>query len=329
MSKWINKDLFDEFQKEKIDEKDKPTVGGINRSDLLWPTPEKGTVENAKIYEGRFLPDPKGEFYMRYYYHFWKSGDNWIFVLCPKTPKSKQTASIDFKNYCPFCSAVSKLYNGTTQDKKQGYHIKRKERFVGNWFVAKDPRDDDRDDEKKVIGKVKLYEFPSTVEKKLKKEITDRDQGYGIEIFDPSENGRNFIINVLSTKPDKNNKQWPDYSNSSFSRLQYPLASTEKEIGDLMNTCVDLVGYIESMKVDKDKQVEILKNEFLWDLVEQECIDRGYVDIESGGNAPVEEEHTQDTPREEPVQEEREEKPEEVSSDDIDDDDLLAELDQM
>ena len=100
MSKWINKDLFDDFRKEKVEEKE--SSGSFRRSDMLWDTPQKGTVEQAKVYEGRFLQDPNGKFYKKYLYHMWQSGENWIFALCPKTE--------DFKNYCPLCSANAKLY---------------------------------------------------------------------------------------------------------------------------------------------------------------------------------------------------------------------------
>jgi hypothetical protein len=333
MSKWIKKELFESFQKEKMEEKETST-GGFRRSDLLWETPDKGSIEQAKVYEGRFVPDPKGEFYKRYYYHFWQSGENWIFVLCPKTD--------DFKNYCPFCSAVSKLYSGTSQDKKHAYSLKRKEKFVGNWFVAKDPRDADRDEEKKVVGKVKLYEFPAVVEKKLKNEITDRDEGYGYQIFDPSENGRNFILKVLSTKKQEDGRQWPDYASSTFSRTQSALG-TDDEIEEFMKTCTDLAAYIESMRTSEEKQVEILKSEFLWELVETECLAKGYIDSETDGESPKKkkeeekekEKESFDTGKKETSKEEeekpKEEKPkeEEKQVDDLDDDDLLAELDNM
>ena len=338
MSKWINKELFDDFRKEKIEEKEKSS-GGFMRSELLWQNPEMGTTEVAKIYEGRFVPDPKGRFYKKYYYHFWQSGETWKFALCPKTPKSKETAKQDFKNYCPFCSVVSKLYSGTKQDKQQAYLLKRKERFVGNYYVAKDPRDADRDEEKKVIGKIKLYEFPSKVEQKLKKEITDKDQGYGYEIFDPSENGRNIIINVLATKPDQNKKQWPDYSNSSFSRHQSALG-TEEEIDELMKACTDLKDYINSMKTDKDKMVELLKNEFIWDFVADEAKKHGYLDSETDSNNITRQEetkvqqeddtHNDDTQETSQLEEEQEEEQtQETSSDELDDDELLAELDSL
>ncbi len=336
MSKWIKKDLFEDFKKEKIEEKDTST-GGFRRSDLLWETPDKGSVEQAKVYEGRFVPDPKGEFYKRYYYHFWQSGETWKFVLCPKTD--------DFKNYCPFCSAVSKLYSGTKQDKSHAYNLKRKEKFVGNWYVTKDPRDSDRDEEKKVIGKIKLYEFPGKIEQKLKKEITtDNDQGYGVQIFDPSEEGRNFILNVLSTKKQEDGKQWPDYSSSEFSRMQSALG-TDDEIEELMKTCTDLIEYVGSMETSKEKQVDLLKAEFLWELVESECLAKGYEDAETGGTPkeepkkePKKDHDSFDTGEKakekakEKTKEEKKEPPKEKPADEVDgldDDDLLAELDNM
>lgn len=285
MSKWIDKELFDEFQKEKIEEKDNDSG---NRSALLWPTPEKGTVDNPKVYEGRFIPDPNGKFYKRFYYHMWQAGDeSWIFVLCPK--------SHDFKSYCPFCSVTSKLYaSGTSSDKAQGYQIKRKEKFVGNWYVVKDPRDADKEDESKMSGKVRLYEFPGKVEQKLKKEITDKKEGYGLSIFDPSEDGRNFIIRVFSTKKDDRGKTWPDYSNSSFSRSRSALAEEDDGIKAIMELAVDLEEYINNMVISNDKMVEVLKNEFLWDMVADEAINHGF---EDDGSRPEE-------PKEKPKEEE-------------------------
>jgi hypothetical protein len=336
MSKWIKKDLFENFQKEKIEEKDTANSGSFVRSELVWDTPQKGTVESPKVYEGRFLPDPEGEFYKRYYFHFWKSGENWKYVFCPKTH--------DYKNFCPICSAVSKLYNGTKDDKAQGYQLKKKEKNVANFFIVKDNRDDERDDENKVVNKVKLYEFPSKVEQKVKKEVTNRDEGYGMQIFDPSEEGRNFIINVLSTKKQDDGRTWPDYSTSDFSRRQYALG-TDDEIKAIMDTCVSLKGYIDSKETDKDKIVEILKSEFLWDLVETECLAHGYQDVETGAGttreeapkreeapAPQEQETQEQTPQPEPepVVEQSETVSESTSKlDELDDDALLAELDKM
>lgn len=347
MSKWIDKDLFDDFRKEKIEEKD-TSGGGFRRLDVIWETPEKGTLEQAKVYEGRFLPDPKtkAKFYKKYHYHFWKSGDNWNFVLCPKTH--------GWDNYCPVCSAVTKLYNGTKQDKAQAYNLKRKEKFVSNFFIVKDPRDSERDDENKAQGKVKLYEFPGKIETKLRTEITDKDEGYGSQIFDPSEEGRNFIIKVLSTKKQEDGRTWPDYSTSTFSRTQSPIADTDEEIDAIMETTIDLEDYIKQMEVSKDKVVEMLKNEFIWDIVKDECGKFGYKDSgskaepksepkdetksepkdetkEPEDDAPPWESDEKEEVKEEKKEEKKEAKKEEktVKKDELDDADLLAELDNM
>lgn len=342
MSKWINKNLFNKFQEDKIKEKETADTSYI-RSALVWQSPEKGTTEHAKVYVGRFLPDPKGEFYKRYFYHFWNSGEKWIFVLCPKTH--------DYKSFCPFCSVTAKLYNGTKEDKRQGYLLKKKERNVANFYVRKDFRDDERSDENKVVNTVKLYEFPGKVEQKVKKEITNTEQGYGADVFDPGEHGRDFILNVLATKKDDNGKSWPDYSTSEFSRKQEALG-TDEEINEIMKNCVDLKGYIESMESDKDDVVEILKSEFLWDLVETECLNNGYKDVESGKGMKEEEMKEEEMKEDEVKKEVKEEKIEkkiekeekikeekikdevvETSDnkdvDDLSDDDLLAELDNM
>ena len=326
MSKWINKDLFDHFRKEKIDEKD-TQVTTFRRSDLLWDTPEKGTVEQPKIYEGRFLPDSNGNFYEKYFYHMWQAGEKWVFVLCPKT--------FDFANYCPFCSAVNKLYSsGSKQDRSHAYQLKRKEKFVSNFYIVKDPRDVDRDEENKVVGRVKLYEFPSKVETKLKNEVTDRDEGYGMEIFDPSENGRNFILKVLSTKKQEDGRTWPDYSSSQFSRTQNALGS-EDEIEELMKNCIDIKEYIRSMETSEDKQIEILKNEFLWEILEEEALKNGYQEDKPKKSVKKEESKTDEsepdwnTGKEEKPKEEEKPKPKEEKSDEYSDDDLLAELDDM
>jgi len=333
MSKWIDKELFSKFQAQKQAEKEETKSN--RRVELLWPTPERGTTDNPKIYEGRLLPDKKGSFYKRYYYHMWKSGENWIFGLCPKT--------FNFKDYCPFCSSTAKLYNGSESDKFQANQIKRKEKFVGNFYIVSDPRDMDKEnEEEKVTGKVKLYEFPSKIENLIAGELRDTKQGYGYQIFDPGDEGRNFIIKVLSTKKDKDGKTWPDYANSVFSRVQSPLGS-DKEIQEILNLTTDLEGYINNMKMPKTKIVDILKNEFLWDYIADEAIKNGYAEEPKKEETETKTEPTEETkteptkttekpepPKTEPPKTEPPKtEPKPKLSNEISDDELLSELDSL
>lgn len=262
MSKWINDDLFGDFQKQKKKEKEQPRQsGGVRRSELVWETPAKGTETVAKTYVGRFLPDPKGMFYKEYFYHMYRAGDKWIFVICPKTE--------NFENYCPFCSVTSKLYMGTAADKKMAYTYKRKNKYVGNFFIVDDPRDADRDAENKVNGTVKLYEFPAKVEMKLKEEITDSENGLGASIFDPGQDGYNFLLKILATKRDANGDQWPDYSNSSFSRRPEAIGS-DSEIESYMEKTQDVTEYIMSMAKEESELIKLVKDEMLFDLISDE-----------------------------------------------------------
>ena len=326
MSKWINKDLFQDFQKQKKNEADAPQSGGLRRSDLVWKTPEKGTVDRPKVYEGRFISDGNGKFYEKYSYHMFLCGEKWAFSLCPKT--------FNFDNYCPFCSATSKLYQGTAADKKIAGNYKRKDKFVGNFFINTDPRDADVDKEDRVAKSVKLYEFPQKVEMKLKEEVTDTKNGYGYKIFDPGEDGHDFILKVLATKKDTNGKVWPDYSSSTFARASQAIG-TDKEIDEIMKTTTDLAEYIKGLEVPGDTIEKWLKAEMLYELVADE------IERASGAKAVAEKATDKsdgdiddsiwdkDSEPKDSEPESKDSEPEPDGDGDLADEELLKELDDM
>lgn len=312
-SKWVNKELFSSFQKEKKEEAEKqPISTGTRRLDQIWPTPEKGTVDKPKIYEGRFIPDKNGNFYKKYYYHMFKSGEKWVFLKCSKTE--------NFENFCPFCTATSKLFQGTAADKKAAYNYLRKERFISNWYIIDDPRDTEREDESKMNGTVRLYEFPGKIEQKLKEEITDTKNGLGLAIFDPSEQGYNFLLKVLSTKMDKNKKIWPDYSNSAFVRRPSAIG-TDSEIDTIMNSTHNIDEYIDSMNRDDDFVIKVLKDEMIWDLVREDW--KKYNEKIDSEPTDIDDSMWDDTSFKQ-VEESKEDKEEELT-----DDQLLSELENL
>jgi hypothetical protein len=261
-SKWISKNLFENYVEEKQKEvSEKPNT--MRRMDYVWPSPPMGTELKPKIYEGRFLPDQRGKFTKKYMYHMWKSGDKWIFYLCPKTH--------GMDKFCPICTVVNSLYTGTADDKKMAFKMKRKERHVGNFYVIDDPRDKEIDDDtKKSSGKVKLYEFPSKLESKLKNEILDKKEGLGFAIFDPGSEGHNIVIKIKATKQDAKGNTYPDYSDSIFSRKPSAIADSDAEIKKIMSSTYDIEEYIKSMEMSKENTLKTLKDEMLFDMVESE-----------------------------------------------------------
>lgn len=291
----------------------------MRRSDFVWPTPEKGTTDRPKTYVIRFLPDKKGNFYQKYYYHMFQSGEKWVFILCPKTH--------NFENYCPFCSVTNKLYTGSAADKKMAYQYKRKEKFVSNIFVVEDPRDQERDDDQKLEGSVRLYEFPGKVEMKVKEEIIDTKHGLGPSIFDPDKDGYDFILKVFSTKRDRNGNVWPDYGQSAFARRPSPIKESEKEIDEIMEKTIDIWDYIKGLEKTDDDMIQILKAEMMWDLIKDEWKRyKGSISVEADNDTSEPETGT-DSDDSEPVETETENSSE--SDDDFDDEELLKELENM
>lgn len=313
MSKWINTEAFEKFQGQKKEEQDKqPVMGsGLRRSDYVWNTPEKGTSDRPKIYVGRFLQDKNGNPYKKYYYHMFRSGEKWVFIICPKTDS--------FENYCPWCSVTSKLYKGTATDKTSAFNFKRKEKFVGNFYVVEDKRDEDKDADEKVEKTVKLYEFPSKVETLLKEEVVDTKHGLGRAIFDPSEDGYDFILKVAATKRDRNGNIWPDYAASSFARRSYALGD-EEEIAKIMETTFDLDEYIQNQKRDDDFILQSLKDEMVFDYVKEEW-ERYVLSTTTPSKVDEEDNKGDETSSNDEMKID--------SGDDISDAELLKELDKM
>lgn len=323
-SKWVkNKEkLFEQFKEQKKHElENKPA--GPRRQDIVWKTPEKGTQEKPKNYVIRFLPDQNGNFYKSFLYHMFKdTKGNWTFVLCPKTH--------GMDKYCPLCAATMRLYKGSAEDKKMAYQYKRKSKHCVNTFIVKDPRDADASsDDEKVQGKVLVYEPPDKVEAKVRREMTDEEYGQGLNIFDPGEDGVDFLLSVGATKPDSDGNVYHDYSESKFTSKPYPLAKTDKEIENILNSTHDLDEYLKVMERTEEEIIQIVKDEMLWELIQQ---DYGVQQPKPGPEKAETVEEMDEAPFDNP-QNESESNPSETKSsdsvDDISDDDLLEELNSL
>ncbi len=257
MSKWLKKEEYEDFAGQKAKEAEsQPDDSEFYKK---WKNPKMGTTEKAKEYKIRLLPDPKKGFYKEYLYHGFTSGEKFKYFLC------KKTHGLD--EYCPFCDAVKILYQGTDSDKKKAGEYKRKNRYVSNIYIVDDPRDSEvKDARYKVNGTVRLYEFPGTVESKISNEINDKEQGYGMSIFDP-EDGYDFILKIKAKPKDQYGKEWPDYGDTIFARRSTPIADTEEEISAIMEQRVELEKYIKSLELSVAETENLLKTEMLWDDV--------------------------------------------------------------
>jgi thiol-disulfide isomerase/thioredoxin len=248
------------------------------------------------------------------------SKGQWTFVFCPKT--------YNFENYCPFCAATMKLYQGSKEDKRSGYNYKRKRKHVVNAHIIKDPRDAEAEEDKdKSGGKTLIYEFPDTVESKIRSEMQDEEYGNGMNIFDPGEDGVDFILKVGATKPiqeegPNKGKSFPDYSDSKFANKSYPLAKDDSVIEEIMEKTHDLDEYLKSMERKEEDLISMVKDEMLWELISQ--------DVPTSYKPGPEKAESSDEMDDVPFGED-EQKSEQKQEDDenIDESDLLAELDNL
>lgn len=175
------------------------------------------------------------------------------------------------ETYCPICGVTAKLYkSGTNADKAEASRFKRKEKFVSNIFVVNDPRDQDKDDDLKQSGKVKIFEFATKLESNIRVGVFDEEEGVGINAFDPSDEGVNFIIRVTETKPGPDGKKWPDYSTSSFARNASAILDSDEEIKKVMDSVLDLEEYLKKQLPKEEEVVEILEGEMVYSLIEEE-----------------------------------------------------------
>lgn len=257
---------FENFVEKKETEDRKREVGKFPRFSI--GKKDRGT------FEVRFLPDPNLNFYKEIFYHLWQKEDGGFqFVPCAKTHGPDV--------FCPWCRVSYSLYKSSSdRDKEEAKNYKRKNKFVGNILVVDDPRDSEveKDDDKNT-GKNRIYEFPSTVESKIKNELKDRKNGLGPAVFDP-ENGHNFILKVESKG------EWPNYENSMFARKPSAVGSTPEEVEQIMDGTFDLDEVIADIENEftPQKHIEILKDTMMIDIsgVREEIKKYWDIDIEGG-----------------------------------------------
>lgn len=287
-----------------------------------------GTQEKPKTYKLRLLPDADGDFYVKYYYHFFQDeSNNSHYIKCPKTD--------GFENFCPWCFMNQMLWKGNKSDKERADRYRRNVRFVVNAFIKDDPRDADAEDDFKVSGTRRLYEFPATVESKIANELTNDEEGYGPSIFDP-EKGHDLLVKILAKKPDQNGKVWPDYSLTEFSRTANAISESQEEIEKIMNSVYSLKEYIDHMGLSWSEHEKLLKKELVWDDVRDAFIKNvgassGEEESKSSKSNPADEDNDNTgAPDNEDssTETEKQTKPEE-DPDDVSDDDLLKELQSL
>ena len=188
-----------------------------------------------------------------YYHHQWTSPTTGqtVRAMCPAT----------WNERCPICEERIKLYkSGSDENKNIAKALKRKENWLVNVYVIKDPKNAENN------NNVKIFRYGKQIDKIIEAAIKGEDaQEFGAAIFDFTDQGCNFRIKV-----EKNEGDYPTYVSSKF--------LSKSNVEGLDSQKIDEV-YCKAFELDKffEKQ----DNEQIKKLIEQHFPD------ESSSNSPV------------------------------------------
>jgi hypothetical protein len=124
--------------------------------------------------------------------------NKWLLSICPTSYYGEKEYS-----HCPVCQANGKLWEEGQKD--QFSRQKRKQSFISNIYVVKDPGNPENE------GKVFLFKYGKAINKKIKAMLIDEfDEGNVVDVFD-FDTGRDFHL-----RSKKNSGGWIEYDDSKF-----------------------------------------------------------------------------------------------------------------
>ena len=190
----------------------KPAQGSSTTSNIM-------RLKTGNTYELRLVPfvkDPSKTFF-HYYSHGWVSEATGQFqsAISPQTWGERD----------PIAEARYKISRtGTEEEKEKAKALNRKENWLINVYVAKDPENPENE------GKVKILRFGRQLHKIIMEAIEGEDaEEFGERIFDLTENGCSLKVKV------EEQGGYPTYVSSRFAaptKLTGVTADTVKEVYD-------------------------------------------------------------------------------------------------
>jgi len=197
-------------------------------------------TEPGNTYVVRLLPNltqPDRTFH-HYFMHGWTSTSTgqYVSTICPTT----------YGERCPACEERLQLYKENTDESKaKAALLKRKENWLVNVYVVKDPKKSEND------NTVKIFRYGKQVDKIIKSAIEGEDAAeFGASIFDLSENGCNFRIKV-----EKNEGDYPTYVSSKFLSKSKIDAIKPDEIDKVYEKAFELDKFFETKTIDQIKDM--------------------------------------------------------------------------
>ena len=235
-SKWQNKFNWDKIKKDIDETRSKGKKDWTD--DRLWQPDWKAAVAQGKMFIFRFLPDPEGNPFVKYYSHSFKyqkdSATKWYINNCIST--------FGWDPSCPVCAKNNEYYNSAfDSDKDIAKDRKRRVNFVSNVLVIDDPINPDNN------GKVMLYRYGVKIYEKLEKMLFPSEadlQDPDFKPFIPFDlfEGANFKLKI------KMQQKFPNYDDSEFSPQSAVANGDDAQIDKIMGATYKLEEFIDPAK---------------------------------------------------------------------------------
>ena len=188
----------------------KPALGSSTTSNIM-------RLKTGNTYVLRLVPNAKepSKTFFHYYSHGWVSEATGQFqsAISPQTWGERD----------PIAEARYKISRtGTEEEKEAARALNRKENWLINVYVAKDPENPENE------GKVKILRFGRQLHKIIMEAIEGEDaEQFGARIFDLSENGCNFKIKC------ERQGDFPTYVSSRFAGPSKVSELTKDKVADV------------------------------------------------------------------------------------------------
>lgn len=228
-----------ELTKKLVEEAEKMSSSSSSKDDRIF------TVErDAKTGNGfaivRFLPPPLNEpsAFIKLVNHNFSYNGKYLNENCPKhTP--------GVKGDCPICDSNRELWATEIKANQDICSLRKlKTSYFMNVYIVKNPANPELE------GKVMLYRCGVKIFEKIenaRKPKYDGDTNI-IEPFDLFDDGANFRIVVKMVKDSKNNRSYPEYSESAFESKGALLGGNDEKLEAIWKQCYSLQDLVSTDK---------------------------------------------------------------------------------
>lgn len=228
-----------ELTKKLVEEAEKMSSKSSAKDDRIF-TVERDSKTGAGFAIVRFLPPPPNEpsSFVKLVNHNFNYNGKYLNENCPKhTPGVKRD--------CPICDSNRELWATEIKANQDIASLRKlKTSYYMNVYIVKNPANPELE------GKVMLYRCGVKIFEKLENARKPKYEGdtNTIEPFDLFDDGANFRIVVKNVKDSKNNKSYPEYSESTFEQKGALLGGDDEKLEAIWNQCHSLKDLVSEDK---------------------------------------------------------------------------------